>query len=155
MIDLVHWNQPLAYDQLQPSTDGILYLLKRIAQTLWRDQSNWFQSISKVAFIHVLYLFWCYSSVPNRRACTFINFEKKIPPCRALFWSACLMFLRKNSPCTFTPSCTCIGICPARLLILRKTSPLHGLILVCTFFKNFPTCTFILPYTSIPHTRVM
>ena len=26
-----------------------------------------------------------YSSVPNRRACTFINFEKKIPPIRPYF----------------------------------------------------------------------
>ena len=62
----------------------------------------------------------------------------------------------------------------ARLLILRKKSPLHGLILVCTFidfekkfpparlfcpaclmfFKNFSTCTFILACTSIQYTRV-
>jgi hypothetical protein len=81
-----------------------------------------------------------------------------------------------------------------RLLILRKNSPLHRLILACTlivfekklplhvysilhgywylpctfinfekkiplprlmFFKNFPTCTFILPYLSIWHTRVL
>ena len=62
----------------------------------------------------------------------------------------------------------------ARLLILRKKSPLHGLILVCTFidfekkfppvrlfcparllfFKNFPTCTFISYCTSIQYTRV-
>ena len=26
-----------------------------------------------------------YSSVPNRRACTFINFEKKFPPARPYF----------------------------------------------------------------------
>ena len=26
-----------------------------------------------------------YSSVPNRRACTFINFEKKIPPALSYF----------------------------------------------------------------------
>ena len=64
-----------------------------------------------------------YSIVPNSRACTFINFEKKfrpawpyfglhfywfwekIPPARlfspmwtALFWSACLLILRKSSP---------------------------------------------------------
>ena len=48
----------------------------------------------------------------------------------------------------------------ARLLILRKkippARPYFGLH-VCRlmFFKNFPTCTFILPYTSIWHTRVV
>ena len=30
--------------------------------------------------------------------CTFINFEKKIPPCTALFGSAPLLILRNNSP---------------------------------------------------------
>ena len=34
------------------------------------------------------------SSVPNRRACTFI----KKSPCTVLFWSAQLLILRKNSP---------------------------------------------------------
>ena len=76
MIDLVHWNQPLAYDQLQTSTDGILYLLKRIAQTLWRDRSHWIQSISKVAFIRVLYLFWCY-----------LVSSKEVERFVSLFWS--------------------------------------------------------------------
>ena len=56
---------------------------------------------------------------------------RKYTPCTALFWSARLLFLRKYSPCKLMPSC--IGICPAHLLILRKNSPLHGLILVCTF----------------------
>ena len=62
----------------------------------------------------------------------------------------------------------------ARLLILRKKSPLHGLILVCTFidfekkihtarlfcpahlmfFENFSTCSFIWSCTSIWYTRV-
>ena len=60
------------------------------------------------------------------------------------------------------------------VLILRRNSPLHGLILVCNFidfkkifhparlfcparlifFKNFPTCTFISYCTSIRYTRV-
>jgi hypothetical protein len=64
-----------------------------------------------------------YSSVPNRRACTFINFERKNPPCTVLFWSARLLILRKNSPCTSIPSYV------------------NGLILVCTFInfeKKFP-----------------
>ena len=63
----------------------------------------------------------------------------------------------------------------ARLLILREKSPLHGLILVCTFidfekkfpparllcptrlmfFKNFSSCTFIPSCTSIRYTRVL
>ena len=93
----------------------------------------------------------------------------------ALFWSARLLIWRKNPSCTFILSCTCIDIGPAHLLILRKNSPLHGLILVCTFidfekkfpparlfcparlmfFKNFPTCTFISYCTSIRYTRVL
>ena len=56
-----------------------------------------------------------YSGVPNRRACTFINFEEKFP-----LHVYCILQV-------------CIGICPARLLILRKNSPKHGLILVCIF----------------------
>ena len=66
---------------------------------------------------------WQYSSVPKRRECTFIDFEKKNPPGTALIWSANLLFLRKNSHCTFIPPCMFIGICPAHLLILRKKIP--------------------------------
>ena len=32
--------------------------------------------------INYLVATFTYSSVPNRRACTFINFEEKIPPAR-------------------------------------------------------------------------
>ena len=52
-------------------------------------------------------------------------FWEKIPPCTVLFWSARLMFFKKNFP----PARL---FCPARLM----------------FFKNFPTCT------SIRYTRV-
>ena len=51
-------------------------------------------------YCHTVFRF-TYSSVPNRCACTFINFEKKNPPCTVLFGSARLLFLRENSPCTF------------------------------------------------------
>ena len=56
-----------------------------------------------------------------------------------LFGSARLLFLRENSPYMFI--FLHLYWYPARLLILRKKSPLHGLILVCTFIdfeKKFP-----------------
>ena len=73
-----------------------------------------------------------YSSVPNRRACTFINFEEKIPPARPYLALHVYCFWEKNPPARLF-FCVYKGICPARLLILRKKSPLHGLIWVCTF----------------------
>ena len=73
-----------------------------------------------------------YSSVPNRRACTFINFEEKIPPARPYLALHVYCFWEKNPPARLF-FCVYKGICPARLLILRKKSPLHGLISVCTF----------------------
>ena len=42
-----------------------------------------------------------YSSVPNRRACMFINFEKKIPPARPYFGLHVYWFWEKIPPCTF------------------------------------------------------
>ena len=47
-----------------------------------------------------------YSSVPNRRACTFIDFEKKIPPARSYFGLHVYWFSRKFPPCTSIPSYT-------------------------------------------------
>ena len=96
-----------------------------------------------------------YSSVRNRRACTFIDFEKKIPPARPYFALHVYCFWEKNPP-TRLFSCISTGICPARLLILRKKSPLQSLIWVCPFnvFKNFSTRMFVFPYTSIRHTWV-
>ena len=139
--------------------------------------------------IYSIYLLWpTYSSVPNRRACTFINSEKKFPPARSYFGLHVYWFLEKVVTCTSIPSCTfivigmwilwntleyfgialglvwqCFGILwdtlgiiwntfvrfrypfqpwlVLNLLILRKNSPLHGLILVCTFIdfeKKFP-----------------
>ena len=38
-----------------------------------------------------------YSSVPNRRACTIINFEGKIPTYMSLFGPTGLLILKKNS----------------------------------------------------------
>ena len=81
-----------------------------------------------------------YSSVPNRRACTFINFEEKIPPALPYFGLHVYCFWEKNPPARLF-SCISIGICPANLLILRKKIPLHGLILVCSLLilrKKFP-----------------
>ena len=98
-----------------------------------------------------------YSSVPNRRACTFINFEEKIPPARPYLALHVYCFWEKNPPARLF-FYVCKGICPARLLILRKKNPpctaLFGSARLM-FFKNFPTCTFIWPYTSIRHTRVV
>ena len=102
-----------------------------------------------------------YSSRPNRRACTFINFEKKIPPARPYFGLHVYCFGEEKKPARLFSS-MCIGICPARLLVLRKKIPRTALfgsarftLARLMFFKNFPTCTFISPYTSIRHTRVL
>ena len=69
-------------------------------------------------------------------------FWEKIPPCTVLFWPARILILRKNSP----------------LQIYSRTAPVAVLDLSCPaflmFFKKFSTCTFILPCTSIRHTRV-
>ena len=86
-----------------------------------------------------------YCSVPNRGACTFINLEKKFPPTRPYFVLHVYCFWEKNPPAR-SFSYMCIGICPARLLILRKNSPLHGLIFVCTFIDFEIKRS---PYTSI------
>ena len=51
-----------------------------------------------------------YSSVPNRHACTFINFEKKIHPAWSYFGLHVYWFWEKIPPCTFIPSCTFIDI---------------------------------------------
>ena len=42
-----------------------------------------------------------YSSVPNRPACTFINFEEKIPPARPYLGLHVYWFWENNPPCTF------------------------------------------------------
>ena len=48
-------------------------------------------------YMHALH----YSSVPNRSACTFINFEKKFPPARPYLGLHVYWFWEKNPPCTF------------------------------------------------------
>ena len=45
--------------------------------------------------------FWIYSSIQNRRACTFINFEKKIHSARSYFGLPVYWFWEKIPPCTF------------------------------------------------------
>ena len=42
-----------------------------------------------------------YSSILNRRACTFINFEKKFPPAWPYFGLQVYWFWEKIPPCTF------------------------------------------------------
>ena len=59
----------------------------------WLDMLDYVCEIASSLFI--------YSSVPNRRACTFINFEKKIPPARPYFALHVYCFWEKKSPCTF------------------------------------------------------
>ena len=89
-----------------------------------------------------------YSSVPNRCACMFIDFEKKIPPARSYLGLHVYCFLEKIPPARLF-SCIFLAIYPACLLILRKKNPpctaLYGSARLM-FFKNFSTCTFILPY---------
>ena len=88
----------------------------------------------------------------------------------AISWTYSKSFLFKAvfyTKTKFGQGCNCT-------LVYRKNSPLHGLILVCTFidfvkkipparllcparllfFINFSTCTFISSYTSIRYTRV-
>ena len=50
------------------------------------------------------------SSIPNRRACTFIDFEKKSPPAWSYSGLHVYWFWEKNPPCTFIPSGTFIGM---------------------------------------------
>ena len=67
-----------------------------------------------------------YSSVPNRRACTIINFGGKSPTYMTLFG-------------------------PTRLLILRNFSNLHvySILQAYWFWRFFPTYIFIPPYIFI------
>ena len=60
-----------------------------------------------------------YSSVPNRRACTFIDFEEKIPPARPYFGLHVFGFWEKVSPCTSIPSCTFIDVQKFILLMIQ------------------------------------
>ena len=57
-------------------------------------------------------------------------------------------FVRKKFPCTFIPSCTCVGIGPARLLIWGKNSPFRvfffGLHVKC-FLRIFPPARLFRP----------
>ena len=100
--------------------------------------------------LSLLYGLPTYSSIRNRRACMFINFEKKFPPSiRPFLGQHVYCFWEKKIPCTFIPSCMCIGICTARLLILRKKSPLHGLILVCTFISFWEKIPPARPYLCL------
>ena len=84
--------------------------------------------------------FWrSYSIIRNRRACTFISYEK-------------------NSPCTSIPSHVYGLILVCTFINFEKKFPLHGLILVCMYnvFQEFSRvfCKFISSYTSIWYTRV-
>ena len=53
---------------------------------------------------------FCYSSVPNSSACTFINFEKKIHPARSYLGLHVYWFWQNFPPCTFITPCTFIGL---------------------------------------------
>ena len=69
-----------------------------------------------------------YSSVPNRSAYTFINFEEQFPPARSYLGLHVYWFWEKNPPCTYILVCTFIDFekenpparifNPARLLII-------------------------------------
>ena len=85
-----------------------------------------------------------YSTVPNRRACTFINFDKKFSPAQPYFGLHVYWFWEKISPCTFVPSYVNGLILVCMFINFERNISLYGLILFC----NFPTCTFNLPYTS-------
>ena len=71
--------------------------------------------ISKSLRENFFFLYFCnpfikYSSVPNRRACTFINSEKTFPPACSYFGLHIYWFREKVLPCTSIPSCTFIVI---------------------------------------------
>ena len=96
--------------------------------------------------------------------CTFIDFEKKSPPAHlfhpmwmALFWPARLLILRKKIPPARPYFALHVywfweKIPPARLFHPMWTALFWSARLM--FSKNFPTCTFIWPYTFIWYTRV-
>ena len=226
-VDVTHcdtdfcFEHPVNYNVAEEQFANLLEVSTTCSQSV---TLNCFSSPIKVSFgfeFRFFSLSLTYSSVPNRRACTFINFERKIPPARSYFGLHDYWFWDKGPPCTSIPSCTfngigvwilwdtleyfgialglgwqCFGIHWNTLEMLWNTSvrfrdpfqsciynwktscpkksPLHGLILVCTFIdfekiftparlfcparlmflKNFSTCTFISACTSIRYTRV-
>ena len=81
---------------------------------------------------HPVWLIGTYSSVPNRRACTFINFEKKFPPARPYLGLHVYCFWKKNPPARLF-FLHFYWYLPCKFINLRKKFPLHGLIWVCTF----------------------
>ena len=90
----------------------------------WLSEKQHTATKSSCAFMFDI----AYSSVPNRHACTFINFEKKIPPARPYFGLHVYWFWEKVPPCTSIPSCTFIVIGMLLLnwnLSLNNTSPYY------------------------------
>ena len=60
-----------------------------------------FQRISKTWWTKTREVKPNYSSVPNRCACMFINFEKKFPPAWPYFGLQVYWFCEKNPPCAY------------------------------------------------------
>ena len=56
----------------------------RTAKSAFQSNVSSFESLLQFTLKRYHHFLWIctYSSVPNRRACTFINFEKKFPPAR-------------------------------------------------------------------------
>ena len=89
-------------------TEGMMRMMQPLLSTsAFITRVHYFWPLNKIflgclqrqaASCYCHFLLLTYSSVPNRRACTFINSEKKNPPCTVLFCSACLLILRKSSP---------------------------------------------------------
>ena len=98
-----------------------------------------------------------YSSVPNRRACTFINFEKKIPPVRPYFGLHVYCFWEKFPPCTFIPSCTFIDFGIAMSNLEKKGGQwlsCHALVTLAiswTYSKFFPFKALFYTKTTFDH----
>ena len=81
-----------------------------------------------------------YSSVPNRCACTFINFEKKIPPARPYFGLHIYWFWKKSSLLVYSILLV-YWYWSFTFINFEKKFPLQGLILVCmfnVFLRIFP-----------------
>ena len=74
-----------------------------------KSDLNW-ELLDNLKTFYIIRHICTYSSVPNRRACTFINFEEKIPPIWSYFGLHVYLFWEKVPPCTSIPSCMFIGI---------------------------------------------
>ena len=79
----------------------VRYSWKNILTYFFHCPKNVPRSILSFVCILSFRMLFVYSSVPNRSACTFINFEKKFPPAQPYFGLHVYWFWERIPPCTF------------------------------------------------------